>query len=229
MSKILILGDGLLGLEIQKQTGWDYISRKKDNFDFTALYTYVDYLKKYDEILNCIGYTDTYSDNKQKHWDINYKGVADLADYCSEYRKKIIHISTDYIYSNSSPNASEKDPPANCPNWYTYTKLLADGHVQLRLLNYLIIRTSFKPRPFPYSEAILQFGNFDYVDIVASLIIKLINKNAIGVYNVGTKVKSMGQLAQETNKDIQITNKKIHRSMPLDITMNIDKMKEAFE
>ena len=28
--KALILGDGLLGSELHKQTGWDYISRKKD-------------------------------------------------------------------------------------------------------------------------------------------------------------------------------------------------------
>lgn len=27
--KPLVLGDGLLGTELVKQTGWDYISRKK--------------------------------------------------------------------------------------------------------------------------------------------------------------------------------------------------------
>ena len=31
--KVLILGDGLLGSEIGKQTEWDYISRKKDGID----------------------------------------------------------------------------------------------------------------------------------------------------------------------------------------------------
>ena len=30
---ILILGDGLLGSEIIKQSNWEYISRSKDNFD----------------------------------------------------------------------------------------------------------------------------------------------------------------------------------------------------
>ena len=29
----LVLGDGLLGKELVKQTGWDYISRKKDMMD----------------------------------------------------------------------------------------------------------------------------------------------------------------------------------------------------
>jgi hypothetical protein len=30
---VLVLGDGLLGSEIVKQTGWNFISRKKDEFD----------------------------------------------------------------------------------------------------------------------------------------------------------------------------------------------------
>ena len=33
--KVVVLGDGLLGSEIIKQTNWEYISRKKDNFDLT--------------------------------------------------------------------------------------------------------------------------------------------------------------------------------------------------
>ena len=33
--KYLILGDGKLSTELRKQTNWDYISRKKQNFDFT--------------------------------------------------------------------------------------------------------------------------------------------------------------------------------------------------
>ena len=33
MTKYLILGDGLLGSEIQKITSWDYVSRKKDGVD----------------------------------------------------------------------------------------------------------------------------------------------------------------------------------------------------
>ena len=33
--KILVLGNGILGKEISKQTGWDNISREKDGFDIT--------------------------------------------------------------------------------------------------------------------------------------------------------------------------------------------------
>ena len=40
MKSRLILGDGLLGTELVKQTGWDYISRKKDGIDFKDIKTY---------------------------------------------------------------------------------------------------------------------------------------------------------------------------------------------
>ena len=34
--KVLILGDGLLGSELHKQTGWDVASRKLGNLDINS-------------------------------------------------------------------------------------------------------------------------------------------------------------------------------------------------
>ena len=44
----LILGDGLLGSEIYRQSDWDYISRKKDKIDFREPNSYKNYLKELD-------------------------------------------------------------------------------------------------------------------------------------------------------------------------------------
>lgn len=225
--KNIILGYGLLGKEIVEQTGWDYISREKDKFDFTNMDTYICKVYNYDTIINCIGYTDTYSGNREKHWNINYLGVIQLADYCRKYKKKLIHISTDYIYAESNCNAKEIDIPIHCGNWYTYTKLLADGYVQAVVMDYILIRTSFKPYPFPYPQAITtQKGNFDYVNVIADYIIKLINKNANGVFNVGTEEKTIYELAQKTRKDVAPMNRILDITMPKNITMNVKKMEE---
>ena len=35
MSKILVLGNGLLGKEVINQTNWDSLNRKNDGFDIT--------------------------------------------------------------------------------------------------------------------------------------------------------------------------------------------------
>ena len=134
----LILGDGLLGKELYKITGWDYISRKKDSTEFTDIDSYKDYLYGYDEIINCIADCNTYDENKENHWNVNYKGVVNLVDFLIGKNIKLVQISTDYLYSNSKLYASEDDVPVHCENWYGYTKLLSDGYVQLKMDNYLL-------------------------------------------------------------------------------------------
>jgi dTDP-4-dehydrorhamnose reductase len=223
----LVLGYGQLGKEIVKQTNWDYISREKNGFDFRDTAEYAGLMINYDTIINCIANTKTYSANKNSMMEVNFTAVYRLANLCMYTNKKLVHISTDYIYADSFPNATEEDVPLHARNWYTYSKLLADGYIQSICDDYLLIRTSFKPYPFPYEQAITtQVGNFDYTDIIAKLIIKLINKDAKGVFNVGTEEKSMYDLAKRTRPDVAPTNRILDPTMPTDITMNITKMKE---
>jgi len=218
---IVVLGDGLLGSEIVKQTNWDYLSRKKDNIDFTDTDSYFDLLKKYKVILNCIACTDTYSDNKELHYNVNYRYVVKLARYCETHNKKLIHISSDYVYSNNTNVPSEEDVPLYANNWYSYTKLLGDNAVQVESDNNLVIRCTHKPTPFPYNKAwVDQVGNFDYVDIISGLIIKAINKQFTGLYNIGTDVKSMYELATRTT-EVEKINAPLEA--PKNLSMNIDK------
>lgn len=219
--KVLVLGDGLLGSEIIKQTNWDYISRKKDGFDITKNnFNFIGY----DTIVNCIAYTNTYSDDRESNWNVNYKAVADLVEYCNLHDIKLVHISTDYIYTNSIPYASEEDIPIHGNNWYSYTKLLGDAYVQLKSKNYLICRETHKPNPFPYEKAwINQIGNFDYVNVIAELIINLIKSNYFGIFNVGTEIKSMFDLAIKTNTKVMPELKPNY--VPENLIMNISKLK----
>ena len=228
----LILGYGLLGSELVKKTGWDYISRKKDDIDFTDIDSYKHYILDYYEVINCIADCNTYSDDRSNHWNVNYKGVVDLVDCLNNEGMgeiKLIHVSTDYVYSNSKLYASENDVPVHCENWYGYTKLLADAYVQLKMNDYLLVRGTHKATPFIHEEAYInQVGNFDYVDKVANIIKDLIDGEANGVYNVGTKLKTMYDLAKETNKSVMPVNKKFHSTMPSDVTINLDKLEEFY-
>lgn len=225
----IVLGDGLLGTELVKQTGWDYISRKKDKFDirdtdlyykfFLENYESVAWWPKYKTIINCIANTNTYSDDKESHWDINYKSVIKLTDFCSKFNIKLVHISTDYVYTNSVNNASEDDIPIHGNNWYSYTKLLGDSYVQLNENN-LVLRGTHKQKPFPYKTAwIDQIGNFDYVDVMADLIKQLIKKEVTGVYNVGTELKTMHDLSINALPSFSPVN------VPKNISMDINKLK----
>lgn len=225
--EIIVLGDGLLGSEIIKQTGWDYISRKKDNIDFTKVESWSELLLPYDVIVNCIAHTKTYDLNKELHWNINYKAVSILTEYCNNHNKKLVHISTDYVYTNSVNEASENNVPIHGNNWYSYTKLLADAHIELKSKNYLICRETHKPNPFPYETAwVDQIGNFDYVDKISSLIIKLIKNNSQGIYNVGTEIKSIHKLAELTNK---VRPGLKPENIPSNTSMNLNKLKDALK
>lgn len=224
---VLVLGDGLLATEIVKQTKWGFLSRKTTGFDISDIEKSIPSDIKIDVIVNCIANTDTYSKEKKGHWDTNFAFVSDLIKYCNSNLIKLVHISTDYVYDGSIENASENDVPVHCNNWYGYTKLLGDGLVQLEANEYLLIRCTHKPKPFPYDNAwIDQIGNFDYVDVISSKIIKLIRKNVTGLYNVGTAKKSMIMLASLTKK-VEPSFAPPH--VPHDTTMDVTKMEEILD
>ncbi len=232
--KILVLGDGLLGSEIIKQTGWDYVSAKKDGIDVVSdFYGLLEVIGKYkpDVLVNCIGYTKTYDPERELHWEVNYKFVVKLVQYCDNKGIKLVHISTDYIYTNtnvfSSDGISETDIPVHQQTWYSYCKLLSDAFVQLLdEKNYLMFRCSFKPKPFPYEKAYGNVkGNFDYVDVIAKQMIDLINEGRTGVWNIGTEFKSIHQLAVQTRPDIPYW----HNDVLPTIKLNLDKYNKRNE
>jgi nucleoside-diphosphate-sugar epimerase len=224
MHNTVILGDGLLGSELVTQTNWDMLSRKKDSIDYLSVHNWLHKLDKYNVIVNCIANTDTYSNNKKIHWNVNYKAVSELVDYCNVTDKKFVQISTDYVYSNSKPNCSEEDVPVHQETYYAYTKLLADGYIELKSNNYLIIRETHKPFPFPYENAwINQIGNFDYVNVVSKYIVKLIELNKTGIWNVGTEIKTMFDLAIKSNINVKASLTP-NGTVPLNTTMDITKL-----
>ena len=216
--KVLVLGDGLLGSEIVKQTGWDYFSRKKDGFDITDYQYMINIFPDYDIIVNCIANTNSYSDDKKAHWDINYEFASLVSDITNTEQIKLVHISTEFVYANNLTPATEEDLPQHDNTWYAYTKLLADEYIKLNHSNYLICRELHKPNPFPYDKVWNVQTSGDTVDKIAELIIKLINKDAQGVFNVGTGDKWLRELAPNA-EEIEAPP-----HVPKDTRMNLDKL-----
>jgi dTDP-4-dehydrorhamnose reductase len=226
--KVLVLGNGRLGQEIIDQTGWDFLSRKKDNIDVSTFNDWSNKLNGYDVILNCIANTNTYSENYESMAEINFKFVLDLVYECNERSIKLIHISTDYVYANSNNNAKETDQESPDRNHYSVTKYYADNYIKMFSNNYLICRLSHKPKPFPYDSAWIDVKtNADYTDVISSLVIELIRKDAKGLYNVGTEEKTIYELAKQTNPNVTESLAPSH--IPKNVTMDITKMKNFIE
>lgn len=240
MNSTVILGDGLLATELINHLDCEQLSRKSDGFDLTEPKNWGSYLlnesqekvtSKYNTIINCTGHTGTYSNDNKKHWNINYKGVADLVEFCNQHDVPyFVQFITDYIYTGSRENAEEaNDVPVHNATWYGYTKLLSDGYVQLRTKNnYLLIRATHKEIPFTYEAAWTdQVGNFDYVTEISKLSAELIKNKKTGVYNVGTPTKTMFDLAKRTKQDVkQILSPP---EAPKNVTMSLRKLNEALK
>ena len=120
----VVVGNGLLGSEITNQTGWDCISRK-DGFDATQ--PNFELLSNYDTIINCIANTDSYSDDLDSMMNINYKFVMALSDYCRLNDKKLVHISTEFVYANNFTVPTEYDMPIPDDNWYAKSRQYWDS------------------------------------------------------------------------------------------------------
>ena len=145
-----------------------------------------------------------------------------MVKYCNQTSKKLIQISTDYIYANSENERRETDVPVHHSSWYGYSKLLGDSYVEFECEKFLICRLSHKSKPFPYDKAWNDvMTNADYTPKIVKLVIELIKHNIEGVYNVGTSKKTIYSLALETKEVQPISSPE---KVPKNVTMNLDKL-----
>lgn len=131
----------------------------------------------------------------------NIIGAANLALIAMELEKRLVYISTDYVYKGDRGYYDEEDELLPV-NMYAWTKL--GGECSTRAVkNHLIIRTSFGTDQFPYNIAFAdQFTSKDYVDVIAPMILKAALSNSTGVMNIGTEKKSMFQYAEKRNENV---------------------------
>ena len=216
--KTLILGDGLLGSELHKLTKWDLASRKLSNLDIDNLSKLKDLVSGYNIIVNCIANTDSYSDDKDKHLNTNFRFAVNLSNICNNLNIKLIHISTEFVYANNIQPPTEEDLPLPDKSWYAYSKLLADEYISLTNNNFLICRLLHKPNPFPYDDVWDVITSGDTVDKISSLIVQLIKEGATGIFNVGTGRKKLSNIAPGK----KVIPKPNH--VPFDTSMNLSKL-----
>ena len=217
---VLILGDGLLGSEVRRQTGWDIASRKLNTLNLNDLEGLKALIANYSVVLNCIANTNSYSLDENAHREVNYKFVTRLVSICNNLSVKLVHISTEFVYANNKPLAKEEDLPQPDNTWYAFTKMLADEYIKLKSNDFLICRESHKPYPFPYPEVWDVKTSGDTVDKISKIIVTLIKLKAKGVFNVGTGTKNLSEIAPNS-KIIQPPP-----NVPRDTTMDLTKLND---
>jgi dTDP-4-dehydrorhamnose reductase len=186
-NKILLTGgSGLLGKELQKYINCYAPSHKE-----------LDIKKPIQEdinvhvVIHCAAYTDVAKAEKEKEecFKTNVIGTKNLVNaFPNAY---FVYISSEYV--------------KNSVNFYSHTKKMGEDIVLKKPYgDILIIRTLFKPRPFPYEYAFFdQWTTGDYVDVIAPIIVTHILNHERGIIDVGTGRKTMFQLAHQTKPNIK--------------------------
>lgn len=152
MKNVLIIGaDGFVG-----QTVFEFLSdkyqhnifattrSKKNNSFYLSVGSYLKdlkiillHLKKIDFIINCIGKTNAKTDNNDLNF-INGNFPHLLESYTSRIGAKLIHISSDAVFSKTSGLVNESSVP-NPDTEYGVSKLKGETKSK----NSITIRTSF--------------------------------------------------------------------------------------
>ena len=169
-----------------------------------------------------------HEDNPTLSIETNIVGTANVVMACKKYKKKIIYISTDYVYDGISGDFKE----TACMKPFTkygWSKLGGECAVQM-YNNHLILRMAMNRKPFPHSKALKDMKkSLMWIEDAARVTLKLLDEN--GTINVGGKSQSVYDFVKKENSNIEpIYLKDISDvNMATDCSMNTTKMKKVID
>lgn len=205
MAKYLITGGwGRLGAALRASL--DAVvptSKEMDILDKEKVEFYVSHFSV-DAILHLAAVSDSVlaAKDTKKSYAINVQGTANVAEVAKKHGKKLIYISTDYVFPGTIGNYKETDEPSPV-NWYGFTKYAGELEIQNRTDNHLIIRTAFRPALWPFPSAYGDvYTSADYIDVIASEILRALALGLTGTIHIGTPKKTLFELARRRNPAI---------------------------
>lgn len=149
--KVLITGsEGQLGSEIREISNsfnYDFIFTDITVLDLKDLDNITKKIDIFspDIIINCAAYTDV--DQAEKNKDltniINHLAVGIISKWTYNNKRKIIHISSDYVFNGKSKYPIDEKVKTDPINFYGYTKMLGEQVCLKNDPNSIIIRTSW--------------------------------------------------------------------------------------
>jgi len=164
--------------------------------------------------------------NISKSIDLNIIGTANITKASEKNKIKLIYFSTGYVYEGKKGNYSEKDPVKPFNN-YGLSKLGGECSVAM-YKNSLILRITMTEKPFAHKEAFSNLKtNFMFHEDLVKILPKVLNKK--GVINIGGKSQSVYSFAKKYNKKVKKIKTNINNTLPLNQTMNLNKLKKIMK
>ncbi|WP_313366863.1 dTDP-4-dehydrorhamnose reductase [Sphingobacterium mizutaii] len=150
--KVLITGvGGQLGSELKDLSvqypsySFKFVDRLELPFD--QVNNIKDYLNENNPhiIINCAAYTavDKAETEQELASLINFKAVKVISDWVKENDRKLIHISTDYVFQGDEREPIKESESTNPINFYGFSKEKGEQAIIESNSNSIIIRTSW--------------------------------------------------------------------------------------
>lgn len=216
-SKLLVFGgSGLVGSKFLNMYGQFFETKAPTATEVDILnkdqVSKIIETSKPDTVINFAAFTQVEAAEAEKGnkdgicYRINALGAKTVADACKESDKKLIHISTEYVFDGTKENApyTEEDKP-NPINWYGATKLAGEEFVQSSGCLAIVARISMPFSGFyPEKKDVARFflGNLKagkevkaiedqmvtptYVGDIADGLKTLIDSESNGIYHISS-------------------------------------------
>ena len=114
----------------------------------------------FDVLINAAGLTtvDGCETRREEARLTNAEAPGILAEYCSRHQRRLIHISSDYVFSGSEPGLRRESDPTGPCNYYGQTKLEGERAVLNACPSAIIARVSwlFGPDKDSFPDMILR-------------------------------------------------------------------------
>ena len=263
--KVLVIGsEGQLGSEIKKfsktqnKISWVFSSIK--SLDLSRLDTISSFLKEINPavIINCAAYTnvDKAETESKLANTINYKAVDIISKWTNENNKKLIHISTDYVFDGLSKLPLSEKSKTKPVNEYGSSKLKGEIACLKNDSNSIVIRTSWLYSSFGknFVKTMIdlmkkndsvkvvndQIGSPTYANDLAKVIIEIVidSENKSGLFHYSSEgetswfefAKSIGELYNLNCEIIGVSSKefKTLAKRPQYSLLNKSKIKTTF-
>lgn len=148
--RILVLGHrGMLGSDIVHRLSLDHdvVGKDIDEFDIAVpdeCVRVVDETQP-EVVVNAAAYTDVDGCEKNREicFSINADGVKNVALACRKKQIKIVHFSTDYVFSGSKGTPYVENDECDPISVYGESKLAGEQYLQSLSDNCIIIRTAW--------------------------------------------------------------------------------------
>ena len=203
MKRILVTGGaGRFATNIKKyseELGYSVLAPNKKQMNVTSFWDCEKYFyanqSDFDYVIHAAGLSSPMRRHEEKPTDSiqkNIIGTANVTLHCERFKKKMVYISTNYVYPGIDGDYNEQSElkPFNNYGWSKLGGECAVHHYK----DSLILRICMNARPFPHDKAFTDvISSHMFNDKAAKITLKLLDE--VDIVNVGGEAQSVYDFA----------------------------------